>query len=60
MQNFDLKDAVVVVNQPVPAAGRVWGRTFEETPRYNVLTDSGEILKDVPVTQLRLVKGSAQ
>jgi len=60
MQIFDLKDAVIVGNQPVPMAGRVWGRTFEEMPKYNVLTDSGEILKDVPVTQLRLIKEENQ
>ena len=56
MHMFRLKDEVIVVDQLTPTAGRVWGRTFESTPRYNVLTDTGTILKDIPATHLRLVE----
>ena len=59
MHMFRLKDEVIVADQPTPTAGRVWGRTFESTPRYNVLTDTGTILKDIPATHLRLVEDPA-
>lgn len=60
MHKFDLKDPVLVANQPIPTAGLIWGRTFESVPRYNVLTTDGTILKDIPAGFLRLVEEPSQ